>query len=116
MRLEAAVTELVIVNLGGTVPTFGRGGSTGPAYYGGGISTVSGPVVRPVTPPARQAGETDPILAWLASDEARRYRNHWVALEPVTGSFLGLADALADLRRWQAQHATVLFVDPHSEI
>lgn len=73
---------------------------------------MPGPPVRPVRPPARQAGGPDPILTWLASGQARRYQNHWVALEPATGSFLGLADLLADLRRWQAEGATVLFVDP----
>jgi hypothetical protein len=109
------MTEPVIVELGGTVPTFRQSGSAAPTYSGGGMSTVPGPVVRPLIPPARQADESDPVLAWLASDEARRYRNHWVALEPVTGSFLGLADSLADLRRWQAQDATVLFVDPQPE-
>jgi hypothetical protein len=115
MRLEATMTEPVIVELGGTAPTFRQSGSAAPTYSGGGMSTVPGPVGRPPIPPARQADESDPVLAWLASDEARRYRNHWVALEPVTGSFLGLADSLADLRRWQAQDATVLFVDPEPE-
>lgn len=109
------MTEPVVVNHGGTVTTYRQGGSTAPNYYGSGISTLPGPVVRPIAPPARQADESDPILAWLASDEARRYQNHWVALEPTTGRFLGLADLLADLRRWQAAEATVLFVDPQSE-
>lgn len=109
------MTEPLVVNYGGTATTSRQGGSAAPTYYGGGISTVTGPVVRPIAPPARQADESDPILAWLASGEARRYQNHWVALEPATGRFLGLADLLADLRRWQAEGATVLFVDPSSE-
>lgn len=111
------MTETVIVNTGGTTPTVTtRSGSTVPTYTASGGSTVPGPVVRPITPPARQPDESDPILSWLASDEARQYRNHWVALDPATGRFLGLADALADLRRWQAQDATVFFVDPQPEI
>jgi hypothetical protein len=107
------MTETVIVHPGGTAPTVTRlGPGTAATYQDSGISTVLGPVVRPVTPPRRQPTEPDPVLAWLESDDARRYRNHWVALDPATGAFLGLADALADLRRWQAQDATVLFVDP----
>jgi hypothetical protein len=109
------MTEPVIVSHGGTVSTAGRGRGTMPVYHRSGISTVPGPVVRPVTPPARQPDESDPVLAWLAGKEARRHRNHWVALDPATGTFLGRADSLVDLRRWQAQDATVIFVDPQTE-
>jgi hypothetical protein len=106
------MSEPLIVIRRGTVTTGGQGGSTSPTYYQTGISTLPGPVVTSASPPARQPDESDPVLTWLASDEARRYRNHWVALNPATGTFLGLADALTDVRRWQAQDATVLFVDP----
>ena len=106
------MTEPPIVNRLGTVTIGGRVGSTAPTYYQAGTSTLPGQVVSPPTPPTRQPAEADPVLTWLASEEARQYRNHWVALNPTTGTFLGLADALTDLRRWQAQDATVLFVDP----
>jgi hypothetical protein len=60
-------------------------------------------------------GEDDPVLVWLASPEGRRYENHWVALNPRTGKFLGMADALPSLRMWQARNAMVLYVDPLPE-
>jgi hypothetical protein len=58
------------------------------------------------------AERTDPELDWLSSGEARRYQGHWVALSPQTGEFLGLADSNEDFRRWQQQHATLVFVEP----
>jgi hypothetical protein len=109
------MAEPVIVTHGGTVPTARQSGGTAPTYHRSGLSTVPGPVVRPLTAPASQPSESDPVLAWLASEDARRHQNHWVAVDPVTGAFLGLADSLIDLRRWQAQDATVIFVDPPPE-
>jgi hypothetical protein len=109
------MTEPVIMTHGGTAPTASQAGGTVPTYHGSGMSTVPSLVVRPLTSRAGQPDEPDPVLAWLASDDARQHQNHWVALDPVTGAFLGLADSLPDLRRWQAQDATVLFVDPQPE-
>lgn len=57
----------------------------------------------------------DPVLRWLASPAARQHENHWVALDPQTGRFLGMADALPSLRVWQARGAMVLYVDPLPE-
>ena len=74
------------------------------------MSTVSGPVVRPITP-ARRPDEADPVLEWLASDKAREYQHRWVALDPDTGVFRGLADTPRDFRRWEANGATVIYVD-----
>lgn len=78
-------------------------------------STVVGPVVRLLRAPETSQDETDPVLVWLASAQARQYENHWVALDPSTGSFLGFADSLPDLRRWQGRGATIIFVDPPQE-
>ena len=55
------------------------------------------------------------MVDWLGGPGARAHRNHWVALDPATGVFLGRADELPDLRRWQAGGALVVFVDPPSE-
>lgn len=57
----------------------------------------------------------EPVLAWLEGPEARQHENHWVALDPETGGFLGMADTLPSLRMWQARGATVIFVDPLPE-
>src|ERR1700744_3754216 len=98
------MTEPVIVRPGGTRTDVTRvGPGTVPTYQASSSPTVSGPVVRPIAAPPPRQPAPDPVLAWLASYEAERYRNHWVALDPETGRFLGLADALPDLRRWQAQ-------------
>jgi hypothetical protein len=64
---------------------------------------------------SRVASRTDnlePELVWLASEDAKRYEGHWVALNAETGSFLGLADSSTQLHRWQAQGATIVFVEP----
>jgi hypothetical protein len=106
------MTETEVVNTGGTAPTFTiRSGSTGPAYSVSGISTVSGPVARPVAAPATQPDESDPVLEWLASGKARDYQHHWVALDPDTGVFRGLADTPRDFRRLEAAGAIVIYVD-----
>jgi hypothetical protein len=57
-------------------------------------------------------GARDPVVDWLGSAKARQHRNHWVALNAETGEFLGRADDLPDLRRWQAEGALIVFVDP----
>ena len=92
-----------------------QGQSTAAEYETSGGSTAPGLVVVPGPAVPGQSVESDPELVWLASAEARQYENHWVALDPVTGSFLGLADSHADLRRWQGRDATIIFVDPPPE-
>jgi hypothetical protein len=90
--------------------------TTGYARVGSTVITVSGPMVEGTSktenhePPA----ETDPIVTWLTSDDAIPYRNHWVALNPTTGEFLGLADEIPHVRRWQGEGALIVFVDPPS--
>jgi hypothetical protein len=106
------MTETKVVNAAGTASTFvTQGPSTTPIYISSGPSTVSGPIVRPVIPPSRQPDGPDPILAWLESDKAREHEHHWVALDPDTGTFRGLADTPRDFRRWEADGATVIYVD-----
>src|SRR5260370_36405346 len=81
------------------------------ASYAGTASAAS--VIRPVVAPTQALShEDDPEMRWLASDEARQYEGHWVALDPDNGEFLGLADTRADLRRWREQDISVLFVEP----
>jgi hypothetical protein len=64
--------------------------------------------------PTQDRSHSDPRLAWLARAEARQYEGHWVALDPDTGEFLGLADSRDDLRRWRERDVSVLFVEPQS--
>jgi hypothetical protein len=78
-------------------------------------SIAIGPTVQADVSVSFTAQEEDPVLLWLASPEARRYENHWIALNPKTGKFLGMADALPSLRMWQARGAMVLYVDPLPE-
>jgi hypothetical protein len=108
------MTETVVVTYGGTAPSVTHVRGTQPTYSDAGFPTASGPVIP--APPSRpgQPDEHDPVLAWLTGDEAPRYRNHWVALNPDTGVLLGLADELPHLRRWQAEGALIVFVDPPS--
>jgi len=81
------------------------------ASYAGTASTAS--VVRPVQVLTRDLShETDPLMAWLASDEARGHEGHWVALDPDTGEFLGRADTRAELRHWREHDVSILFVEP----
>ncbi len=79
------------------------------------VSTAIGQVVQADVSASSAAPEEDPVLVWLASPEARRYENHWIALDPKTGKFLGMADALPSLRMWQARGAVVVYVDPLPE-
>lgn len=65
---------------------------------------MSGPLVPPPS--------GDPVLAWLDSDEAVQYQGHWVAQDPRTGTFLGVADEVPEWRTWQARGALMIFVDP----
>lgn len=78
-------------------------------------STAIGPVTQDGVSKSAVSDGDDPVLVWLASPQARQYENHWVALDPRTGNFLGIADALPTLRMWQARHATVIYVDPLPE-
>lgn len=88
--------------------------TTTPTYTGT-ASTAIGTMIQTDASVSFAAQEEDPVLVWLASPEARQYENHWIALDPETGKFLGLADALPSLRMWQARHATVIYVDPLPE-
>jgi hypothetical protein len=92
----------------------GPGASTAAVHGASSPSTAPGPISR-ARAPGTSVAETEPELVWLASDEARQYEGHWVALDPETGTFLGLADSVPHLRMWQARHATIIFVDPPSE-
>lgn len=83
--------------------------------YTGTVSTAIGPVIQAGVSASSAASGEDPVLLWLASPGARQYENHWIALDPRTGKFLGLADALPSLRMWQARDAMVLYVDPLPE-
>ena len=113
--LASKMTEPVNYSYGGTAPIdAGHGQSTEPIYEASDQSTAPGPVVSSQTL-SGETIESDPELIWLASDEATQYQNHWVALDPATGSFLGLADSLHELRLWQARNATIIFVDPPPE-
>jgi hypothetical protein len=78
------------------------------------ISTAIGPSIQSEVT-ASSAPEEDPVLVWLAGTEARQHETHWVALDPRTGKFLGMADALPSLRMWQARGALVVYVDPPPE-
>jgi hypothetical protein len=91
----------------GTAPTFTSAGTTS-------STTSTTPESRTVTnsPGATPASDTDPELAWLSSPEAQRYAGHWVALRAGTSEFLGLADEAGDVQRWQAQGASILYVEP----
>jgi hypothetical protein len=110
-RPEPMVPEPDVVTHGGTAATsVGRGGGTVATYQGSGMTTLSGPVVRPITPPAQQA-DADPLMTWLASDEAKEHEGHWVALDPDTAEFLGRADTRAELRHWRDRDVSILFVD-----
>src|SRR5690348_16994652 len=64
--------------------------------------------------PTLERRNSDPELVWLSSPEARHYEGHWVALDPDSGEFLGLADSRADLRRWREQDVSVLYVEPRT--
>lgn len=88
--------------------------TTAPTYADT-ASTAIGPVVQADVPAPSATSEADPVLLWLASPAARQYENHWIALNPRTGKFLGVADALPSLRMWQARGAMVLYVDPLPE-
>lgn len=79
------------------------------------VSTAIGSVVQTETNASSAAPGEDPVLRWLASPEARQHETHWVALDPRTGKFLGMADALPSLRMWQARGALVVYVDPPPE-
>jgi hypothetical protein len=111
------MSEPVIVTYAGTASAAANElhRNTAPVYLIRGPSTVSGPVVAPLQAEPRPGPEADPVLLWMASDEAIRYRNHWVALDPADGSLLGPADEMAHLRRWQAKGAVIVFVDPPPE-
>jgi hypothetical protein len=89
-----------------------KGQSTEAEYEASGRSAAPGPVAVPDPAQPGQSVKSDPELVWLASDEATQYEGHWVALDPDTGQFLGLADTRADLRRWREQDISVLFVEP----
>jgi hypothetical protein len=75
-------------------------------------TTVSGAELTE-TQAQEPQGESDPELKWLATAEARGFEGHWVALDPDTGHFLGLADTREQLRRWRQQDVSLLFVEPH---
>jgi len=90
----------------------GQGQSTEAEYEASGRSTASGPVAVPDPAQPDQSVESDPELVWLASDQAKQFEGHWVALNPDTGEFLGLADSTPDFRRWQQEAATLVFVEP----
>lgn len=93
------------------LPSAGSGTTTA-LYAIGTVSTVAGPVVRPVSPHPHE-DETDPkLLAWLESHEARQFEGHWVALDPETAEFLGLADTREELRRWRDRDISLVFVEP----
>ncbi len=87
----------------GTTPEYRQTGSTNPP-----------PEETHLTQPAAHDLPVgpEPEMAWLASDEAKRYQGHWVALAPDTGSFLGLADTQSDVLTWQRQGASIVFVVP----
>lgn len=106
------MTEPTIVHPGGTAPTVTDvGPATAPTYRTTTFSTTAGPLVRPITPPPRQPAEPDPVISWLASDAARQYQHHWVALDPDTGAFRGVADTPRDFRRLETDGATIIYVD-----
>jgi hypothetical protein len=111
------MTEPSIVVAGGLpLPSsVGPGMSTVTEYDITSRSTTAGLIA--VRNPERETvpDETEPVLAWLASAEARQYVNHWVALDPDSGDFRGLADDLPELRLWQSRNATIIFVDPPPE-
>jgi hypothetical protein len=109
------MSDTVFVSNGGTVSSVTASGSTRPTYRDAGLPMASGTVVARRRPTRRPpAAERDPVVEWLGSAEASRHHNHWVALNPETGEFLGRADDLPDLRRWQAAGALIVFVDPPS--
>jgi hypothetical protein len=92
----------------------GAGMTTAPTYTKT-VSNTLGVMTQLDFSVSSTAQEEDPVLLWLASPAARQFENHWVALDPNTGRFLGLADALPSLRVWQARNAMVLYVDPLPE-
>ncbi|HEY1920507.1 MAG TPA: hypothetical protein VGH27_33480 [Streptosporangiaceae bacterium] len=93
----------------GTPFDLSKPGTTVPEDHGATLSAESHmeAIGREVPPHA----QTDPELAWLGSPEAHQYEGHWVALDPDTGKFLGMADANTDFRRWQIKGATIVFVE-----
>jgi hypothetical protein len=109
------MSDTVFVSNGGTVSSVTASGSTRPTYRSAGLPMTSGTVLTRRRPTRRSpAAERDPVIEWLGSADARQHHNHWVALNPETGAFLGRADDLPDLRRWQAEGALIVFVDPPS--
>jgi hypothetical protein len=99
--------------------TVTKGTATTPVYSGGTVSThqvpnapgIVGPVVRPISAPPIQPTRSDPVLAWLNSDEALQYQGHWVALDSATGKFIGKADDVHSWRVLRERGALVIFVD-----
>jgi hypothetical protein len=91
-------------------------GTTTALYVVGAVSTVPGPVVRPIRASHTPSNETDPKVVWLKSAEARRFEGHWVALDSDTGEFLGLADTREDLRRLRNRDVTMLLVKPKEQL
>lgn len=76
------------------------------------ISVSESPAPESSSAEASASGRSNPELTWLESPEARQYAGHWVALNPETGEFVGMADSDTDFRRWQLRGATVVFVEP----
>lgn len=111
------MTEPVIVTSAGTASASAArtARTTQPTYTSAGTSTarlVPAATTSRTARRRRTSAQRDPVLDWLTSREARRYASHWVALSPESGEFLGLADELPHLRRWQAADALIVFVDP----
>lgn len=107
------MTDTFVVT-GGRAPSVTELGTTQPTYSGATLSTAPGPESPQPQAEAVEPDQQDPVVAWLTSDAAVPHRNHWVALNPLTGQFLGLADEFPHLRRWQAEGALIVFVDPPS--
>jgi len=104
----------VSVTLGTATAMSVRQTSSAAAGYVAVQSSSPGPIVQPAeTSASRSLQDTDPELRWLASAQARRYRGHWVALDPDSGEFLGLADTREQLRVWRERDVSLLFVEPH---
>ena len=73
---------------------------------------TTNPTTQAVMPPGAAPVGSSPELEWLASAEAEHYQGHWVALDPGTGSLVGLADTSETVRFWQQRGASIVFVAP----
>ncbi len=106
--------ETLFVSYGGTISSGTAIANTRADYRNSG-SPATAAAARSSPRRPQETAQRDPVVDWLGGPGARAHRNHWVALDPATGVFLGRADELPDLRRWQAGGALVVFVDPPSE-